>query len=539
MRRSKVRGARAGAVLAVLTVMASALVATAPGAAAATSGGWSNLGHGAPASMPALNTKVETFTNVGGTLYVGGDFINAGGLGAADHIATWNGTRWAALGGGLGDAASAVYSIAVDPASGLVFAGGSFQNAGGDTAADRIAVFNGTTWTSLGGVGLNAPAFALTIIDGILYVGGSFDNVNGIQAADAVAAYSIGGGGWFAVTDASGDIGGTVSSLVPDGSGGLFMGGSFINADGIAAADFVTHWTGGTSWSALGATAAINDRVRALAISGNDLYVGGDFTDAGGNTDADRVAHWNGSSWSSVGPSVFGVGTSIYALAVDGGTVIAAGFFNNAGGQARMDGIAAFRDGSWTNVGTSANGANGPVSLNTLMTSLRVVGSRLYLGGLDSSIGDATMNGYAASFRLRQPDAQIASTAAFVGNGIYNTTGAQQARSRTVHRNQSGTFSVKIGNDGLGVDSSTVRGAGSNARFTVSYFSGNTNITAQVVAGTYPIADLAAGGNRTLTVKVRVAAGTPVGTSRSFLVTATSTGAGAPKDAVKATVIAS
>ena len=494
---------------------------------------------GRPRPTPAVNGKVETFTNVGSTLYVGGDFINAGGLNAADHIATWNGTTWAALGGGLGDAPSAVYSIAVDPVSGKVFAGGSFENAGGDPNADRIAVFNGTTWSSLGGVGLNAPAFALTIIDGVLYVGGSFDNVNGILAADAVAAYSIAGGGWSAITDASGDIGGTVSSLVPDGSGGLYMGGSFINADGIPAADFVARWTGGTSWSALGASAAINDRVRALAISGNDLYVGGDFTDAGGDPAADRVAHWNGSSWSPIGPSVFGAGTSIYALAEDHGTVIAAGYFNNAGGQARMDGIAAFTDGAWTNVGTSANGANGPVSLNTLMLSLRVVGARLYLGGLDTSIGDAVRNAHVASFRLRQPDAQIATTAAFVGNGIYNTTGNNQARSRTVHRNQTGTFSVQIGNDGLGVDSYTVRGTGSNSRFTVSYFRGATNITAQVLAGTYPIANLAAGVNRTLTVRVKVAAGAPVGSSRSFLITATSTGAGAPKDAVKATVIAS
>ena len=251
------------------------------------------------------------------------------------------------------------------------------------------------------------------------------------------------------------------------------------------------------------------------------------------------MAHWNGSSWSSIGPSVFGAGTSIYAIAVDHGTVIAAGFFNNAGGQARMDGIAAFTDGSWTNVGTSANGANGPVSLNTLMLSLRVVGAKLYLGGLDSAIGDAAMNGYAASFRLRQPDAQIATTAAFVGNGIYNTTGMQQARSRTVHRNQTGTFSIKVGNDGLGVDSFTVRGPGSNGRFTVRYFRGPTDITAQVLAGTYTIANLAVGGNRTLTLRVKVAAGAPVGSNRSFLITATSTGGGAPKDAVKATVIAS
>src|SRR6476646_6574663 len=164
--------------------------------AAVTSGGWSNVGHGATATAPAIDGKVETLFSVGNLTYVGGDFINAGGLAAGDHIATWNGTNWAALGGGLGDAASAVYSIAVDPTTGLVFAGGSFQNAGGDTAADGIAVFNGTTWSSLSGVSLNAPAFALAIIGRTLYVGGSFDNVNGMSAADGVAAYGIDSGGW-------------------------------------------------------------------------------------------------------------------------------------------------------------------------------------------------------------------------------------------------------------------------------------------------------------------------------------------------------
>ena len=58
-----------------------------------------------------------------------------------------------------------------------------------------------------------------------------------------------------------------------------------------------------------------------------------------------------------------------------------------------------------------------------------------------------------------------------------------------------------------------------------------------MVAGTYP-STTSRGPAPTLTVKVRVAAGAPVGTRRSFLVTATSTGAG-PEEAVKATVTAS
>ena len=87
-------------------------------------------------------------------------------------------------------------------------------------------MFNGTTWTSLSHIGLNGPVFALVIVGRTLYVGGGFDNVGGATAADAIVAYNIDTGAWSATTDASGDIGGTVSSIVPDGKGGLYVGGN-------------------------------------------------------------------------------------------------------------------------------------------------------------------------------------------------------------------------------------------------------------------------------------------------------------------------
>lgn len=516
-----------------------ALLATMPSAAATGSGGWNSLGHGKKAADPALSGKVETFTNVGSTLYVGGDFINAGGLAEADHIATWDGHAWGALGGGLGDSPSAVYAIAVDPVTGTVFAGGSFVDAGGDVHADEIAKFDGTSWSSLASVGLNGPVFALSIVGRTLYVGGGFSDVNGDGAADAVAAYQIDGGGWSPITDSSGDIGGTVCCLVPDGSGGLYVGGSFLNADGIATADFLARYLGGTSWSDVGGTSAINNRVRAIAVSGPDLYVGGDFTNVGGDLNADKVARWDGSSWSALGgASAFGdVATSVYALTVDQSTVFAAGYFNNADGNAKIDGVGAFTDGSWTNVGTNGDGTNGPVPLNTLMTTLRVVGSKLYLGGLASSIGGSTKNGYAAWYRLRQPDAQIAVAGGrFVGNGVYNTSGQKQERLQTVHPGKTASFSVKVTNDGLAADSVSLKGTGSAGDYQVTYLAGATNISAQVVAGTYVLDNLARGASRTITMKVKVAGTAALGHSRSFLVTATSSGAGLPKDTVRATV---
>src|SRR3954453_18869436 len=116
--RNRVRAVLLLALLAVFLMLPTE-------AAAVTSGGWSNLGHGSTSTIPPLNAKVETFFSDGTVLYVGGDFTNTGGLAAGDHIAKWNGTTWTALGGGLGDAASAVYAIARDPTTGLVFAGGS------------------------------------------------------------------------------------------------------------------------------------------------------------------------------------------------------------------------------------------------------------------------------------------------------------------------------------------------------------------------------------------------------------------------------
>ena len=526
-------------VVAVLTAITAsgttALVTTATGAG---SGGWNPIGHGAKPADPALTGKVETLTNDGKTLYVGGDFIDAAGLAKADHIASWNGKKWSALGSGLGNSPSAVYAIAVDPVTGDVFAAGSFQNAGGDQAADAIARFDGTSWRSLSSVGLNGPVVALTIVGRTLYVGGGFSEAAGIAVADAVAAYGIDSGGWSAITDGNNDIGGTVCCLVPDGVSGLYVGGSFIDADGIPTADFAAHYLGGTAWSAIGPTAALNGRVRAIAVSGADVYVGGDFTNGGGDANADKVAVFDGLAWSSLGgTSAFGEGgNSIYALTVDGDTVFAAGYFNNPGGNARIDGIGAFRAGSWTSVGSNGAG-NGPVPVNTLMTSLRVVGDQLFLGGLASTIGGSTKNAFASWFRLRQPDGQIALGAgALVGKGVYNGNGAGQTVHTTVDKSRTATFKIKIRNDGFSADTFTVKGPGSSGPFKPRYFSGTTNITAAVVAGTYSPGPVGPGGSRTIKLEVTVSPSATVGAVRSFLVSATSTGAGAPEDAVKATV---
>jgi hypothetical protein len=219
--------------------------------------------------------------------------------------------------------------------------------------------------------------------------------------------------------------------------------------------------------------------------------------------------------------------------------VFTVGGFSNAGGQTRVDGIAAFNGSSWTNVGTNAAGTDGPVTgPNPLLQDLEMVGSRLYVGGLDQDIGGGLLNDAIAFYRIRQPDGEIRGSGAFVGGGRYNTTGTGQGRSLTVDRGSTGIFTLRFGNDGFATDSMTIKGPGSAGGFTATYLDGTTNITGQMVAGTYAINGLAAGARKSITLKVRPATSVATNTTRSWLVVATSSGAGHARDAVKATVTA-
>ena len=84
---------------------------------------------------------------------------------------------------------------------------------------------------------------------------------------------------WISMGGFPGTNGGAVLAAVVDGSGNLYIGGSFFDVVGDAPATNIAKWNG-SSWSALGS--GISGHVYALAVSGTDLYVGGDFGFAGG-----------------------------------------------------------------------------------------------------------------------------------------------------------------------------------------------------------------------------------------------------------------
>lgn len=134
-----------------------------------------------------------------------------------------------------------------------------------------------------------------------------------------------------------------------------------------------------------------------------------------------------------------------------------------------------------------------------------------------------------------KPDGRIrlGTSGSFVGNNVYNTTGTGQTRSGSAARGHTVTYDVSVQNDAPFADALRLKGTASNANFTVSYQVGATDVTAQVVAGTYTTPSLAPGATQKVRVVVTVGAAAPSGSSLSATVLAKSDTDTARRDTVR------
>ena len=193
--------------------------------------GWTRVGNLTLNPGGYVRALAGTATN----LYVGGDFNDANAITSADYLVHWNGTQWSAPGGSNGISAiqDRVYAIAVSGSN--VYVGGNFLNAGGQTpqpTADRLAKWNGSAWSGLGSNGVNdgalqggaePPGFvrALGLSSNALFAGGSFTNAAAVPEADYIAAYGTG----------------STTNQKPDGriklGSGSYVGNNIYNTTGV------------------------------------------------------------------------------------------------------------------------------------------------------------------------------------------------------------------------------------------------------------------------------------------------------------------
>lgn len=345
---------------------------------------WSALGSGLEGAVSPGGWSLTVHDDgTGPALYVGGHFTTAGGL-AANGIAKWKTGAWSTLGSGMsgGTSDTTVFALlggSVGVGSPRLYAAGEFTSAGG-VSANRIASWDGSTWSSLG-TGTNGYALDLELFDdgsGVsLYAAGGFSDAGGATAR-SIARWD--GVSWSAL---SADVDfGYVSALTvhDDGTGpALFAGGDFRTIGG----KYVWHiakWTG-SAWHPLGRGQGLDAAVSALSTfddgTGNALYAGGNFF-SGSGIELNHIGRWDGKSWSALGEGLNG---SVGALRVfDDGTgsaLYAGGFFNGTGsGSTTLSCIARWDGTSWSNV---------DIGISNTVRTLTVFddgnGPALYAGG--------------------------------------------------------------------------------------------------------------------------------------------------------------
>jgi hypothetical protein len=513
---------------------------------------WHELGSNG-AGNGAITGSVRAIAVMGNNVFVGGNFTDAAGIGAADFIARWNGSAWSSLGSNSGNGVlngpvNALQVIGTD-----LYVGGSFSNVGNVLTADYIAKWSGNSWSAVGSDGtgdgaLNSPVNAVAAIGTVLYAGGTFTDAANITTADKIARWS--NNAWSAVgSNGAGGaaIANTVRDLAVSGTN-LYVGGEFSNAGGVATADAIAKWSNG-AWSGLGSNGsgngifldAVTKDVYAVAVDGSNVYVGGNFIDLGADPIADYIAGWNGSAWGPVGSNGAGgpaLNTIVWALAFAGGSLYAGGSFIGPANAPTADYLARWSGGSWSGLGTNAAGTDG--ALGASVAAITVNGDHVYAGGdFQNTAGIATADrvaryGPPISY---QPDGRIKKgSGTLVGNNVYNADGTNQTRIGKKAIGGTLTFTISIQNDGTDDDQVGVYATGvAAANYQVSYFSGTTEITGQVVTGTYKTPFLAPGATFAIKAKVKVLAGATIGSSVTRLVYLNSAADPAKQDVVKFT----
>ncbi len=220
---------------------------------------WGEVGGGLgqliPGTYPAVRA-MEVYDDDGPGprppgLYVGGTFSYAGGE-FRRNIARWDGSAWETLGSGAGYSGSTVGALAVFDEDGAR-PGAPALFVGGGGAFER---WDGQSWTLVGSWDVNGAVFAMAVFDDdgsgprkpSLFIGGTFIDGPGVPVANRIMRWD--GQQYHPLGEGLTNFGvGTNCNALAvfdeDGPGpnpgGLYVGGIFLNAGGIATSH-IARW---------------------------------------------------------------------------------------------------------------------------------------------------------------------------------------------------------------------------------------------------------------------------------------------------------
>ncbi len=298
---------------------------------------WDKIGGDGINSGWAVNTfeSVVALNTYGGNVYAGI------GVSTADaEVWRWNGSSWSKIGG---DGVNGSWNTSYETVRALTNDGTNLYAGIGDTAADgEIWKWDGSSWSQIGGDG----------------IGSSWATADNIEYVDSLDYYG----------------------------GNLYAG----NASSTGDSDVWQY--NGTSWTQIGGddlnsgwASATYEMVSSLANDGTNLYAG-----IGNNNGDGEIWKWNGSSWTKVGGDgvnsgfLTNQGDGIYALAY-GNSKLYAGLYDSAGNATFWE----FNGSAWTRRGGGyTNQSWGFYGLRSVETSA-TFNEKLYVGTGVSTAGNA------------------------------------------------------------------------------------------------------------------------------------------------------
>lgn len=273
---------------------------------------------------PNADNKVNALVSDGTKIYAGGAFQNIGGaprlrLAAIDTNGVVD-ANWDP------DPNGEVHALAYrDEGSTMIYAGGSFTQAGGKPRANLVKINPGgveTGWKS----DANAPVHAIAIYDNTVYVGGEFTEIDG-DDRNYVAVIALSNGRAQAWNP---NASGMVYTLAVSGDGQTtYLGGEFQQMSGqsrnrLAAVDASGNLNG--SWNP-----NANDVARALLYSSENIYIGGRFQTIKG-TERNRIAIVDSNNTLNMtwDPNAE---DEVRAIVINGSYIYLGGKFNNLDGD--------------------------------------------------------------------------------------------------------------------------------------------------------------------------------------------------------------
>jgi hypothetical protein len=363
----------------------------------------------ATAWNPDANSSVEAIEVSGNIVYVGGTFTPT--LVVPNSIGGAPRNNIAALDASTGLATSwdpnvnaAVHDLAL--AGSMVYAGGEFDSAGGETPRNNIAAFDATTGAvTAADPNANGAVQSLAVFGNTVYMGGAFTTLtppngdppslrSGIAALNATTGAPT---SW----NPGADLPVQALAVSPDGNT-VYAGGDFTHIglgasrNHLAALDAATG--SATSWDP-----GADGTVSALATTSNKVYVGGSFTTIGG-APRSNLAFLKGTGTTGLlqpwDPSPDG---PVYAILVGGTTpctgtdatltVYIGGNFTSLKGAQRFRIAAVKSSGSGT---VCTNWNPNPTDNGGAVRALARSGDTLFMGGDFTSAGGFPLNRLAA-----------------------------------------------------------------------------------------------------------------------------------------------